>query len=325
MEPFALAAVASALGVAIFALMRLGRVIAAHERIHDVLLRSLAYGRGGTFRPGRIHDSGELSLELPFGTLRMHYLAVPRSSATKRVWAAVEVARVLPSLRLRPEGPLAEMAKELGMQDFEVGHDVFDRRFVVSSEDPGVALGMLEPAVIREVLGLGRGRPGAQIWIEVEPDAKASSSRVVVQCSGWVQDLEALQEHVDAVTRVCEALLGAWDRPWVEVARDRGLAVGKLGQRGVSSLVGVLDDIPLEVRARRGPEGWRTEVSARVDGPRGLQVVHRDLAREADWDAERLSLGNPVLDMLVAARADDPEALCELVADETSPRSWTTQ
>ncbi len=50
--------------------------------------------------------------------------------------------------------------------------------------------------------------------------------------------------------------------------------------------------------------------------PQGLTVAHIDHAKRAGWFGLRRELGNPVLDMLVAAKAHDWSRACALLVDE---------
>lgn len=314
MEPFVIG-LGVALGIAVIAI-RAG-LRGGHDRVQGVLLRSAAERLGG--RLEQVGLNRELVLPMDrngITEIRVRFVQVASGGVQDRMKLTIRVQRVLPQLSLRPQGAIAEVGVALGAQDIASGDPDLDRRFVIASPEPEVARELLRSPVVRAVFRMTRGQPGTQLWLDLLPDSLAGSSELVVMCSGWSTEHHELRELVAVAKELGRALVQAWDRPWLEAAHARGLAVGKLGQRGAAALVGVLDGIPLEARARRGPAGWRTEVTAWVDGLAGLRVLHRDTAREEGWDDDRIEAGNPVLDMLVAARADDPDALRCLLADE---------
>ena len=308
--------------IAIRAVLRGGR-----GPVHEVLLRSAAERRGGEVRQVGLGEVWELALPLErhgIAKLGLRYVRLPGASSPERMLLTLSLQRVLPQLGLRPQGVLAELGTAMGGQDIQSGDPDLDRCFVIASPEAEVVQELFRPPVVRSVFGLTRSRPGTLVWLALAPDTLAGSSQLEVMVSGWVSEHKDLRALLDAGEELGRALVRAWDAPWLETAHARGLAVGKLGQRGASSLVGVLGGVPVEARARRGPSGWRTEVTAWVDGLAGLRVVHRDTARAEGWDEDRVELGNPVLDMLVAARADDPAALrtllaCDRLAEELLP------
>lgn len=294
------------------------------ERIHEVLLRSEADRRGGKLVREGMSLTWGLELPLDKGAvqrIRVGFERSSKSSSPERMRLELRLQRVLPHLRLSPEGLLADLGKVVGLQDMQTGDPDLDRRFLVAADDPPLARELLRPPVVRALFRLFQGQPGTLVWLELQPDSLAGVSDLVIHRSGWARGHEELRELMAAAEQLGEVVVRAWDAPWLEAAHARGLAVGKLGQRGTSTLVGVLDGIPVEARTRRSPGGWRTEVTAWVDVLPGLLVVHRELASEQGWADERVELGNPVLDMLVAARADDPAALRSLLShqDVTDP------
>ncbi len=305
-----------ATGVGVFAartlVMRSG-----DARVQEVLLRSAADRLGGTVRPLAVGHALELAPDRDgIERFELRYVQLPNVGDPQRMRLQITLRRLLPTLSLSPQGAVAEIGVALGRQDIECGDPDLDRRFIIASPEPEVAVELFGAAVVRAVFGLSRGQPGTIVWIEVEPDPPSGMSTVVVHCSGWLGEHQPVRDLVSAGLELGRALVRAWDKPWLDVAHGRGLAVGKLAQRGASSLVGVLGEIPIEARVRRRPAGWRTEVSAWVDSLPGLRVVHRDTARDEGWDEEREGLGNPVLDMLVAARADDADALRALLGGD---------
>jgi hypothetical protein len=326
MEPIVFA-IGVGVGVAMAAVWARRALDGGAGRIQQVLLRSEADRRGGELV--MLGLGVTRGLELPLDTpgvqrIRVGFERSPSGSSPERMRLELRLQRVFPHLRLSPEGLLADLGKAIGVQDMASGDDDLDRRFLIAADDPPLARELLRPPVVRALFRLFRGQPGTLVWLELEPDSLAGFSDLVIHSSGWVTNHEDLRDLMGAAEQLAEVLVRAWDTPWLEAAHARGLAVGKLGQRGSSTLVGVLDGIPVEARARRTPSGWRTEVTAWVDTLPGLLVVHSELAEEQGWADERVSLGNPVLDMLVAAKADDSAALRALltpqaVTDELLP------
>jgi hypothetical protein len=317
MEPLIIIAIG---GLGLAAAWARSAMRSGHQRTHEVLLRSIADRRGGELRRVRYGSARELVLPLEDPVLielRLRYAQLPKASVQERMSVELTLQRVLPRLNLRPEGLMADVGKVLGMQDIETGDPDLDRRFVVSSSEPQQARDLLRVTVVRAIFRLFRGEPGTLLWLDIEPDGSGGTSRLVIHRSGWLEQHAPVRELVDAVQVLGHSLVQAWDGPWVELAQARGLAVGKLGQRGAASLVGVIEGLPVEARARRGPDGWRTEVTAWVDSLPGLRVAHRQLADDEGWAGQGVSLGNPVLDMLVTARADDPEALRALLSRDS--------
>jgi hypothetical protein len=317
MEPIALVLAG---GVALLALWVRRSLRAGASQVQDALLGSVADRRGGTVHR-RPHLGVHAELVLPFDEgeleeLSLAFLTEPRVNPQRNMRLELRIQRVLPELRLSPEGLLADVGKAVGMQDIASGDPDLDRRFVIASTDPPEARAILRAPVVRAIFALFQGEPGTLLWLDVLPGSESGTSVVRVRRSGWLADHAPVRELIAAGEELARALVRAWDGPWVEAAQARGLAVGKLGQRGAATLVGVLEGIPVEARARRGPRGWRTQVTAWVDGPAGLRVIHREQAREEGWEKRRVALGNPVLDMLVAAKAEDDAALRGLLADE---------
>jgi hypothetical protein len=292
-------------------------LVGGRDRMQEVLLRAAAERHSGQVELIGVGLGRELVLPLeePFEELRLRFVHSAGTAEQCQMQVRLRIRRVLPRFWLRPQGGLAEVATALGRQDIQVGHPDLDRRFVIASDEPERLVELFQPPVSRAVLRLSLG-PGAQIQAELSSDLFAAHSVLEVRCTGWLDSHELLEALLDAVQELGSELVRAWDAPWLAAAHARGLAVGKLGKRGTSTLVGVVDGVPMEARARRGPHGWRTEVTAWVDVLPGLRMVHRDVAREQGWDAERVPLGNPVLDMLVAARVQEPEALRVMLAEE---------
>jgi hypothetical protein len=291
--------------------------LGGRDRVRDVLLRSAADRHGGSVEPVAAGLGQELVIPLdePFEELRVRFVHATGAAEQRQMRAKLIIRRVLPRFWIRPQGSLAEVATALGRQDILVGHPDLDRRFVIAGDEPARIEELFDLPVARAVLGLSLWH-GAQVWAELSPDLLSAHSVLEVRCTGWLDSHEQLRSLIEAVEQLGAELARSWDAPWLEAAHARGLAVGKLGKRGTSTLVGVIDGVPVEARARRGPQGWRTEVSAWVDVLPGLRIVHRDTAREEGWDGDRVPLGNPVLDMLVAARVQEPQALRDMLADE---------
>lgn len=196
-------------------------------------------------------------------------------------------------LELRREGLEESVKKLLGGQDIELGDPAIDPELRIQGADPEAVREVLHPRVLRDLINLNqrtsRGTRFAENTLIIEAPETLLRHR-----------LEPLLRDGQLIARAINDLFFG---PWEGLARDLGLTLRVEG--GNLELEGCLGEHAASVRLQpRGPQGARVRVRVSIGRPLpgGLEL------RPVVGGARGIGLQDPILDGVVAATAERPEA-----------------
>ncbi len=308
---------AGAVGLASLAL---GGKQAEHRRL-EVDLRAMALGRRGELVRRRRTGLPILQLSTRFGLFHLEYGSVSQrfdstsgNVVSPTTMVSLELPRLLPALRASsPTKTIADMGWIRGTP-VETGDTVFHFALCVRGPDQAGIRALLTDAVRKRMRSFGASVAGGARWalgfsLEPEPDEGVTVLRVRIP--GRVRTVVDLDSCLEGMEALADGMIEAWDRPWFEAGARFGLQPTTPLQAGRRAVQGEVDGFSVHVweRAEDGPV--IVEVAVDLALPVPLDVVHKELAQ-----GETQATGNPVLDMLVAVRSDQPDRVRALLADE---------
>ena len=148
---------------------------------------------------------------------------------------------------------------------------------------------------------LGVGLPALVFEGAFEAGLRLDGERVVmVFAAPQLQHQRAVEQALDVVEALEEALLG----PWRRAAREHRLSLGGPDEQGLPTLRGIAHGVEVEVSVQSG----RTRILASF-----RSQLPMDLALRAGSGG--VALGDPVLDMLLCAQTARPERCGALTAE----------
>lgn len=196
-------------------------------------------------------------------------------------------------LELRREGLEESVKKLFGGQDIELGDPAIDPELRVLGADPEAVREVLHPRVLRDLINLNQ---------RTSHGTRFAENTLVIEAPDTLlrPRLEPLLREGQAVARALNDLLIG---PWEGLAHDLGLQLRVEG--GSLELEGRLGEHSASVRVQPlGPQGAkvRARVSIGRPLPGGLEL------RPVVGGARGIGLQDPILDGVVAATAERPEA-----------------
>ncbi len=277
-------------------------------------LRGLARKLGGRVRSGRSQAMPWMEVPGEPGLLQVKYLGERfQENSQPDTTISVELARHLPALVLSPEGARLRWLERSAGEDLELGEPDFDDAFLVRAEQSEVAHTLLIPEARVALLSILERAASDRVEVSVWRGLEGSSLRV--KLGGWIRDAARLEGLVLDVRSAAAALLAGADRPWLAVAERWGLGPLR-ADGGCRALEGKVEGFAVRLRELNEKGAPRLVVHVSGTSLDDARIVHRDIARREGWDDVRDPLGNPVLDMLVAARVGDIERLRPLFQDQ---------
>jgi hypothetical protein len=209
----------------------------------------------------------------------------------------------LPRLQLRPCRNLT-------------GGNSFEDRFAHGRSDDDSRF-LLSDAVRERLLRLSKSHDTWQGLVSVELEGTPSGARLTILKEGHAMspaDVDRLREEI---VGIAEGMLESWDAPWLALGERWPLGPIRRDGSGLRSLEGMVDGVQLQVTEIVAGGQVLTRFELSLPRTEGLRVVHLEQARGEGWEQQRQPTGNPVLDMLVAVRADGGEQARILLRDET--------
>ncbi len=238
-----------------------------------------------------------------FGGLRSRYTRA----------CAMYPQRAAPKFRVFGHGLLSSLGKKLGAVDIELGHEHFDRRYAVKSDDvDGVRKIWSETArrIVMDKL------PSA--------DARSNGSRLQVRIPGWCRDREKLLALIELTGELASADLygraalraiaggtyfeteGEWIQrtaPKVELHLPQRVLIGPIARNGVLKTVAYVAEAPRDFVAmqaqvqcgRVSPDEALASLPSKIQTQLphvgdGLLMVGKDL--RFIWDGVETDPGN---------------------------------
>ncbi len=302
MEPLGFLAILAAGALLISAAMLSGE--SARRGREDLMSQALRPW-GGTVSPHTLVAESEGSFQYDGRQVLVTYYSTGGKHPTLHMQLSIATPE-LPLLQMYEQTMISGIGKALGAQDIEVGDREFDEFWTIKGHPEEGARELVTADVIRLVRLLGLEADNASIEVNLE------GGELLIRRHKWIDYPPALTAYVRRGLELADELIGAHGRHWRAVAEARGL---KLEVRAFKrSMIGEIDGVPVVARIKHGRRVSHTEARAEVQVPGGLHVVHCDLADQLEGPG--VNLGNPVLDMLVVANADDTSAARAMLARE---------
>lgn len=254
--------------------------------------RGLQWLPGGWFtNPQVLGEQDDYSVAVGIQMRSQGKSSVPYTTITARP------RRPLPAdLRITPEGFMDAMGKMLGGQDIQIGDAYLDQQLRFRSTDPEATKALFADPGLRQAIGaLANGCSYSRL----------ENGEIVLEKSGRVS--AGVGAMLDDVLKMVAALDGARLTPWQAVSSRLGLSLSDDRRR--ASLTGTHRG--RQVILSVSFEASRTVIDVPVTGlPPGLTIT-----KGKKPDAIRL--GDPVLDGMIAATGRDPDAIRELLRDDS--------
>jgi hypothetical protein len=279
-------------------------------------LEQVAIRLGGQVRHGGTLTGGVLELSPEgLGTVTLRHGTVPGGGADKVMRLDLEIPRLLPELRVLPRSPAPARGMGLSQRVLDTGLRRFDERFELRVSDPDAVGDLLEPELLLKILALdvdgGRG-----IELGFLPDPGRGVTVISVGRGGWLLDVAGLVGFIEQGVDLARGVVERLDRPWMVVARRFGLTFACDPRSGRPSLTGEAQGVPVRLWENTLRRSLHTDLELRQASLTGLRVEHPPQEPDPVWERLRVPTRNPVIDMCLAARCDDPEALVALFADD---------
>ena len=302
-------------GGAALAAVGLRHAMKTWRSTHDGALRLLAASECGRFHSGRGILAGYTSIRRPVGPVLIGHLPAHAGTLSHELTVRVELDRTLPDLRLTPRYCRSRRERSKDGPRVEIGDAAFDSAFHTRGHDREAVTLALGPQARALCLAEIKAGGRADLVIQVHHRSAADGTAISVTRTGWYQRQEDLLAYLDFGCELAQAIVRSWDAPWQRVA-DRWKLELRTHATGFRRMEGTVAGTPLQIRESTDRRGRVTVIRAQAPMPQGLVVAHLDQAEQAGWIRQRRKLGNPVLDMLVAAKAHDWGAASALLADE---------
>lgn len=281
----------------------------------DGALRRLAGSQGGRFHEGKGVLAGYASVRRPVGPTLIGHLPTRAGALNDELTVRVDLPRTLPDLRLTPRYGRTRRERSLDGPRVETGDRAFDEAFHTRGHEREAVLQALGPEVRLLCLAQVEAGGRADLVIRVHQRSATDGTSITAARTGWYQRQQDLRAYLDFGCELAETIVRSWDAPWQRVADGWKLDF-HAHATGFRKLEGSLFGRPVLIRESTDRRGRITVIRSQAPMPRGLVVAHPEQAERAGWLDQRRKLGNPVLDMAVAAKAHDWEAACSLLADE---------
>lgn len=115
------------------------------------------------------------------------------------------------SFAIHPEHFHHGFGKLLGMQDIVIGHDDFDKAFIIKGSDEGIVKNLFEDAALRRLI---LDEPSIQLWAHCENTDSSPSSRALreeynilsLRIKGAIDDFERLKTIQKLMHRILASL-----------------------------------------------------------------------------------------------------------------------
>ncbi len=286
----------------------------AQTRLEDEL-RRLALAMKGRLVRDREFGPPLLELDSAHGPGHARYLLAVADGERERMELELPVPRALPRLTVGPGVLSAAATFVVHDAGVELGDPGFERRFTVRAPDHAAARAAL-PASARAALVTLVDSLDGTLELELAPRVDSGTSLLTLRLSCHLTEHHTLSPALDRAAALVDALVMAWERPWQALEDRHGLVRADPLQPGRVALEGEVGGHRLRLDEVLRDGGLRTELWLSAALPFELEVVERGLADAEGWAPLRSTMGNPVLDMLVAVRCEDLERCRALLADD---------
>ncbi len=294
--------------------------ISGRQRRLEAGLRAMALARRGQLLRRRRLGMPILEVPCALGPFRLEYGSAGSSEDVEpTTLLTVELPRLLPAVSVGAQVVFSDLVGGVRGHEVELDDPVFNRSFRVSGRDEAGIQVLLEPKArqhVRELWERGALESSGLEGLVLEPLEHAGMTVLrarMARLVGTVQDLDACLEGMVTLAGV---MLEAWDEPWVQARERFGLVPGTPAQAGLRGLKGEVNGFGLGVWEIGNDRNRYHEVIVDLALPFEIEVVHREVAQKEGWLPTAQPMGNPVLDMLVAVRCEQPSVVRELLADE---------
>jgi hypothetical protein len=284
------------------------------RRPPDVTRRLRALHAAGA---GRLQAGLEqvLVVDSRLGPIEHRYLVQGADPPVETTRLELRLPRLLPALRLRPQlGGLGDPAATRP-DEIVLGDIGFDRRFLIRGPDPEAVRTVLDDEARRTLYALIKGH-WRSLSLQLEPDDVLGGTALRMDLQRWLLSAESLAAVHRHLLLSVEAMIRAWDAPWLQVAERLGLRPVLSEEPGRLAFAGELEGRPLRLEQRGAGARAHALLAVELALPLELEAAHRDVAQEEGWLPLRETQGNPVLDATLAVRSGHPERCRLLLADD---------
>jgi len=198
----------------------------------------------------------------------------------------------------------------LGQGDIQLGKPKLDARLEIRGPIPSLVRTVLRDEEVQSVLAAMAGSTGSQVFKASRSRFRIEQDHVCAESAG-IEDVANLVE--DAV-RVASALGASMERWFAPLSGPLELVHEPDPDGSLLRLRGDFAGFKLLVRHQPGTEQVRVQATLTGRDWPGLEVGRKE---ERDDRSELLSLGDLILDRVIAIRGDDAEVGRALLARDT--------
>jgi hypothetical protein len=258
----------------------------------DKALEAFAKAQGGVYEPGGISQRAAAVVQRPVGKVRLQRASPAQAEAGLSLQIEITLSELLPGFSLRPK--LVQLGMEALLAESGTWSEsgALNSAYRILKSDPETT----------EALLTG------------EPSRGTSLLRVVR--GDWPEHPEALTKLVDTSCALGQALVDRWLAPWLAASLHWKLKFVRIPGSYSRSLEGQVEGFRISVHELHAVGRPITEIVILQDSIHGLRIAHKDHARLQGWLPLAAPVGNPVVDMMLAAKASDRGLLERLLADE---------
>ncbi len=282
----------------------------------DELLRQLALSHGGRWQDGGWGETSSALFARGEDSLALRRATVAESESGRGLVLELTLPTQLPHLAIYPGGQQYGIAKLLTGQDIQIGHAEIDARFRIRGDDEAAVCAMLRGESVRILLALEREVAWAGVKLSLEPGPEPGTSKLQVVRTEFPTGPGMLELHVDRCCELGEALTAGWMKPWTDAAGRWRLQMQRGAAASWRALEGEVAGVPIRVREGSERGVATTWIELRFTTISGLRAAAKEQAQRAGWHAICAPVGNPVLDMLVSAKARDRAQLKRLLSGD---------
>lgn len=301
---------------ALFAVSGATSAFTAWAHARDDELYGLAEAEGGTFVPRGWLRPGLVELERTGGTVRVGHLPEVTGAISFLLSLQVGIDQAVPSFTLWPRWTANKLEQFPGTGSISLEDPEFDHAFQTVGSQTEAVRQVLGARARKLCMGEAAAGGWAALFVRVERVHGTHGAVLTVERKGWRDGVDGLRSFLSFGCELADELNSNWARPWQRVVDRWQLSPTGPDDSTLRACTGTVRGTPMLVREGADRRGRFTEIVARAPMPQGLVVAHAATAKAAGWHSLCRKLGNPVLDMLVAAKAHDWSGATALLTDE---------
>ncbi len=282
----------------------------------DKALEAFAKAQGGVYEPGGISQRAAAVVQRPVGKVRLQRASPAQAEAGLSLQIEITLSELLPGFSLRPK--LVQLGMEALLAESGTWSEsgALNSAYRILKSDPETTEALLKGEVTRCLAHLHELPQWGSLRVSLEPQPSRGTSLLRVVRGDWPEHPEALTKLVDTSCALGQALVDRWLAPWLAASLHWKLKFVRIPGSYSRSLEGQVEGFRISVHELHAVGRPITEIVILQDSIHGLRIAHKDHARLQGWLPLAAPVGNPVVDMMLAAKASDRGLLERLLADE---------